>query len=78
MIKNIAYNALGLGFDSKAGQIKHHIAIAAMFLGSCVAQTRNRGDGCASRYTLQRNTAAKPTSSCDLFKSFAELTLLRV
>ena len=43
-------NAGSHGFDSRAGQIGHSVATAAMFLRSCVVQALSRGDG--SRHLL--------------------------
>ena len=41
-------DAMGLGFDSRAGQIGHsrqRLVTAAMIFRSCVVQALNRGDG---------------------------------
>ena len=50
MVERIAIDAGGLVFDSRAGQIRLGIAIAAMFLRSCVVQALGCGDG--SRHSL--------------------------
>ena len=45
MVKDIAFDEGGLGFDSRGAQIRHSIATAATFLRSCVVQGLSRGDG---------------------------------
>ena len=42
--KQQAVGAGGLGFDSRAGQIGHGVATAAMFLRCCVVKPLSRGD----------------------------------
>ena len=50
LAKHVGIGAGGLGIDSRAAQIGYSVAIAAMFLRSCVAQAQSCGDG--SRLSL--------------------------
>ena len=60
---------LGLGFDSRVGQITDSVSTAATFLRSSIALALSRGYGPtpATSYTLRRNTAS---SAEDLKFSF--------
>ena len=44
MVKDIAIGAGGHGFESRAGETEHSVAIAATFLQSCAVQALSHGD----------------------------------
>ena len=57
VVEDIAVGSGGLGFDSRAGQIRLGVA-SSTFLRSCVAQALSCGNEPAAHYTLRRSTAS--------------------
>ena len=60
--KDITIGVGGLGFDYRAGQIGHTIVKGSpplrRFFEAALPRRYSCGDGCDTRYSLQRNTAS--------------------
>ena len=55
---DFAIGAVGVWFESRAGQIRHIVVTAAALLRSCVAQAPSCEDWANHSFTLPRNSAS--------------------